>query len=549
MGERFRVDWPTWRPLAIGRRGAVASGHPQASLAGLDVLRAGGNAADAAVTVATTLGVVEPAMSGVGGDGFYLYYSAREQRGWVVNATGPAPRAATRDRYPNGIPPLGVMTASVPGAVDGWLTLHERFGTRPRREVFQRAIEIAREGFGVTRRYLAFTDQPSIEAMARDPRASVTYLRDGRPPEVGDWLTMLDLARTLEAIAEGGRDAFYGGEIGRRLADFCQANGGLIAREDMAEYRCEVQDPIGIDYRGYRVLEAPPNSTGFTLLQELKVAEQFDLQALGLLSADLVHTLVEIKKLAFEDRERHCADPRFVDVPLDELLSEAHARKLAAQIDPKRAASRPSPWARSTAGVAGDGNTTYFCVVDGEGNAVSGIQSINGLFGSCVVAGDTGILLNNRMRYWHLYPDHPNALEPGKRVRHTMNPPLVLKDGEVYLVQGTPGADAQVQTNLQVITAILDFGLDPQQAVEMPRWRSYQPGMEANWPHTISDHLVVEDRFPAEVRAELERRGHTLDVVGPLEGGCNAQAILRLPESGALLAGSDPRRDAAALAF
>ena len=273
------------------------------------------------------------------------------------------------------------------------------------------------------------------------------------------------------------------------------------------------------------------------------MAELLDLRGMGLLSADTVHWLVEIKKLAFLDRDRWCADPLYQDAPLEELLSMEHARKLLEQIDPRRADPRPI-----RAPVSASSDTTYFCVVDGRGNAVSGIQSLNEAFGACTVAGDTGILLNNRMRYWHLEPDHPNALEPRKRVRHTMNPPLVVKDGQLRIVFGTPGGDGQVQTNLQVLTGLIDFDLDAQQAVEMPRWRSYQTGGEANWPHTSADKLVLEERFAPAVRQELAGRGHTLEVVGPLDAPGSAQAIVKL-ESGILLAGSDPRRDGTAAAY
>ena len=530
----------TYRPVVMGARGAVACGHPLAAQAGAEALRHGAGAGDAAVVVASTLAVVEPMMSGVGGDGYFLYYSAREGRATVINATGPAPQAATADRFPNGIPAVGAIAASVPGVVDGWWQLNHRFGSWDFSDLLQAAIYYAREGFGATRRYVDFAARS--EALAKDPEAGRVFLPQGRAPRLGEKIVQRDLARTLEIIAEGGAEAFYRGPLGARLAAAVQAKGGLIAEFDLIDYEAEIQEPISTSYRDYTVLEAPPNSSGFTLLQELNVAEQFDLRGMGFLSADTVHTLVEIKKLAFLERERWCADQRFLDAPLEELLSKERARQLAAQVDPRRAADRPV-----VAPVAAGSDTTYFCVVDGRGNAVSGIQSINEFFGSAM-AGDTGVLLNNRMRYWHLDAGHPNLLEPGKRVRHTMNPPLVLKDGRVRAVFGTPGADAQVQTNLQVLTNLVDFELDPQQAVEAPRWRSFQPGGEANWPHTISDHLLVEDRFPAAVRDELAARGHMLEVVGPLEGGCNAQVIVR-QDDGLLLAASDPRRDGYALAY
>jgi len=263
---------------------------------------------------------------------------------------------------------------------------------------------------------------------------------------------------------------------------------------------------------------------------------------MGLLSADAVHVMVEAKKLAFADRERWAADPRAIATPLTELLSADYTARLAARIDLRHAAAGPM-----TAATAAD--TTYFCTADGEGNAVSGVQSINGGFGSGVTAGDTSILLNNRMTYWHLEAGHPNRLRPGRRVRHTMNPPLVLKDGALWCVFGTPGADNQVQVNMQVLTAMIDFGLDPQQAAELPRWASNQPGQYANWPHDGEDVLTIEGRFPEVVRAELAGRGHPVKTVGDLEGPCSVEIIRRDAATGMLLAGSDPRRDGWALAW
>ncbi len=541
MADTSWQEQPTWRPLAIGRRGAVASGHPLATLAGLDALRRGGNAADAAVATAAALAVVEPQMSGVGGDGFFLFWDATARRGTVVNATGPAPREATPERFPSGIPGFGALTASTPGLVAGWWALWQRFGTRPWPELLQPAIALASDGFGTTRSFAGcIRDEAAL--LARDPDAARVFLPDGVPPRLGTPIRQPELARTLEELAQDGAESLYGGALGRRLVAATRAKGGLLSLEDLAAFEPELQEPIGTTYRGYQVLQSPPNSTGFTLLQELNLAEQFPLAELGLLSADTIHLLVEIKKLAFLDRER-CGDPRFGSLDLAELLSKEYAARLAVQIDPRRAAERP------LAAEATGGDTTYFAVVDGQGNAVSGIQSINSIFGAKVIAGETGILLNDRMRYWHLRPGHPNRLAPGKRVRHTMNTPLVLKDGRLVAMLGTPGADGQVQVNLQVATFLLDFGLDPQQAVEAPRWRHYQQGADANWPHTALERLTVESRFPPQVLAELELRGHRLERVGPLEAGCNAQVILVDAGSGWLLAGADPRRDAWALAF
>jgi gamma-glutamyltranspeptidase / glutathione hydrolase len=536
------VETRSYRPLNIGRRGAVAANHPLAAQAGLLALRAGGNAIDAAVATAAALAVVEPMMSGLGGDGFYQVYQQSTGRAVVFNGTGPAPAAATPERYAGGIPRVGPLSVSVPGTLAGLDLMHRRFGRLPWRELFAEAIGFARDGFAATRAYSHFADEYRA-TLKVDPRATAIFLADGRAPALGAPIVQPDLARSLEEIAAEGAESFYRGRLARRLAAGLEAAGTLVSAADLAAFAAEEQQPIAIDYRGYTVLEAPPNSTGFVLLEELKIVEHFDLRRIGLMSADLVHLLVEAKQLAFADRERWSADPRSVKAPLDRLLSADYTAGLAARIDMRQAA--PTGIARETAA----GDTTYFCTADGEGNAVSGVQSINSGFGAGVIAGDTGILLNNRMAYWHLEPGHPNRLTPGRRVRHTMNPPIVLKDGALWCVFGTPGADNQVQVNLQVLTAMIDFGLDPQQAAEMPRWASNLPGQYANYPHDGQDVLTIERRFPEAVRQELTRRGHPVDSVGDLDGPCSVEIIRRDPATGMLLAGSDPRRDGWALAW
>jgi gamma-glutamyltranspeptidase/glutathione hydrolase len=535
------AEMRAYRPLIIGRRGAVAANHPLAAQAGLLALRAGGNAVDAAVATAAALAVVEPMMSGLGGDGFYHVFDRASGRSVVFNGTGPAPMAATPERYAGGIPRTGALSVSVPGTVAGLGRMHRRLGRLPWRDLFAEAIACARDGFGATRAYCHFAEEYRPTLLV-DPRTTALFLADGRPPALGAPIAQPELARTLEEIAEDGAETFYRGRLARRLAAGLEAAGALVDASDLAAFEAEEQAPIAVDYRGYTVLEAPPNSTGFALLQELKIVEHLDLAGMGLLSADLVHALVEAKKLAFADRERWGGEPRSIDPPFARLLSAEYAAELAARIDMRRAA--PAGFAQDAGG-----DTTYFCTADGDGNAVSGIQSINSGFGAGIIAGDTGILLNNRMAYWHLEPGHPNRLTPGRRVRHTMNPPIVLKDGALWCVFGTPGADNQVQVNLQVLTAMIDFGLDPQQAAEMPRWASHVSGQYANWPHHGPDELIVERRFPETVRRELASRGHPVNAVGDLDGPCSIEIIRRDAATGALLAGSDPRRDGWAAAW
>ncbi|HEX3536921.1 MAG TPA: gamma-glutamyltransferase [Stellaceae bacterium] len=529
-----------YRPLIIGRRGAVAANHPLAAQAGLMALRAGGNAADAAVATALALSVVEPMMSGLGGDAFYHLFEQASGRALVFNGTGPAPKAATPERYAGGIPRTGPMPVSVPGMLAGLGAMHRQFGRVPWAELCTEAIRYASDGYGATPHYRHFAGE-HLATLRADRRSAATFLADGGAPQAGAPIVQPDLARTLGEIAAEGPDCLYRGALARRFARGLAECGALVTEADLAEFEAERQQPLAVDYRGFTVLEAPPNSTGFVVLEELKIVENFDLARMGLASADLVHVLVEAKKLAFADRERWGSDPRTVEPPFAEILSAQYCAGLAERIDMRRAAPTRSP-------VPASGDTTYFCVVDGDGNAVSGIQSINSAWGSGVTAGDTGILLNNRMAYWHLDPAHPNFLRPGRRVRHTMNPPLVLKDGALWCVCGTPGADNQVQINLQILTAMIDLGLDPQQAAEMPRWTSNVPGQYANYPHDGPDVLTMERRFSEAVRRDLAERGHPIDTVGDLDGPCSVEIIRRLPD-GTLLAGSDPRRDGWALAW
>ena len=531
------------RVLIMGRNGAVGSNQPLATQAGLDTLRAGGNAIDASVAISLTLGVVEPGMSGLGGDGFYQVYTAENATSRCYNATGGAPIAATPERFrASGIAVRGPLSVSTPGLLGGIGAMHAALGKLPWYQLCAPAIEHAREGFAVTHHYRHFAaDVRAI--LAADPRSRSVFLGnlDVGVPQLAALIRQTDLARTLEEIAQDGPDTFYRGRLAKRLAAGMRAAAVLVDERDLEASQPQPQDPIAVAYRGFRVTQTPPNSTGFTMLQMLKIAERFDLPALD--PAQRIHVLVEAKKKAFQDRERYGTDPRFGDVPLDRLLSDAYADECAAAIDMARASNLTL--AEPEAAV---GDTTYFCVVDAAGNAVSGIQSLNSGFGSGVTAGDTGILLNNRMAYWHLAPGHPNRLAPGKRVRHTMNAPMVFRNDKLWAVEGTPGADNQVQINLQVLTSMMDLGADPQSALEAPRWTSSQQGQGANWPHEGDGRLTIEPGFGADVLAELERLGHRLNRVAPLEGPCSVQAI-RIADNGVRMAGSDPRRDGWAGAY
>ena len=559
------ISYEAYRPVVMGRRGMVASGHPLASQAGIAVLQRGGNAVDAAVAVAAAVSVVEPGMSGIGGDGFImLYHRARNELN-VVNATGAAPGAATRERYlPGGIPMKGLLSMSVPGLLRGWVEAHRRYGALTLAQVLEPAIDLAENGFPVSHTLAASIAADTL--LCEFPTSRAVFTRDGRPLAPGEVLYQRNLARTFQRIAAEGDGVFYEGEIGRALVRFSEEQGGLLTLRDLADCRARWQEPIATTYRGYTVYEAPPNSSGHVLLQELNLAEQFDLRALGCNTAESIHLMTEAKKLAFADREAYLADPEYVDVPIPGLLSKEYARERAASIDLERAAERVQAgdaWryqaasARPPQGALRVGtpqeDTTCFVVVDGDGNAVSQLQSLQSGFGSSLIAGDTGILLNNRMTYWHLEEDHVDRLEPGKRVRHTMNPVMAFREADggrdLVLVCGTPGADTQVQTNFQVITHVLDFGMTVAEAVEAPRWRHLQSPTESTYPHTCDDVLRIEGRIPAGVAEELRRRGHAVEVIADWEG-VGSQVMIQVDSAeGSLFGAADPRRDGYAVGW
>jgi gamma-glutamyltranspeptidase len=524
-----------YRPLIMGRNGAVGSNSPMATQAGLDMLRSGGNAADAAAAISLALGVCEPGMSGLGADGFIHIYDTSTRASTVYNGTGPAAKSANAEEFRSGVPFWGPLSISVPGILGALWEMHAAHGKLAWDKVVAPAIVLAKEGFAVTHSYCRIID-PVQGRLREDSRSKDVYMGKS----LGDIVICADLARTLEEIAEDGADTFYRGAIAKRLAKSFAEIGALLTEGDLAEYYPEVTVPISAYYRGYEIRQTPPNSTGFTMLEILKIAENFDMASLSL--ADQIHVLVEAKKLAFVDRDRYSQDPRFGEVPLEEILSDEYTRNQAGKIDLKRAAVRPISRERT------NGDTTYYGVIDCDGNAVSGIQSNATAFGSGVTAGDTGILMNNRMAWWDNDPNHPNSMAPGKRTSHTMNAPMVFFNDDLWCVFGTPGADNQVQINAQALSAMVDFEMDPQTVAERPRWSNSQIGQGEDWNRDLKGCLTVEESFSPEILNELERRGHLLHRVPPLGGPCSLQAI-RVLENGVRAAGSDPRRDGWAAAY
>jgi len=514
-----------FRGPVMGTNGIVASAHPLVSQAGVDVLRRGGNAFDAALAMSALLPVLKPALNHLGGDAYVLVYPKREGRVTAICSGGRAPAGATLDRYAGGVPQHGGAAAAIPGLVDAWEVFHARWCTLPREELLRPAISAARDGHPVSRE-LALTLSITPKFFAKYENMARALYVDGRPPRFGETLRQPALANTLEGIAGHGRKALYEGEVAEKIAKGVREAGGHMSAEDLANHSADVLEPLSTDYRGYTVYETPPNSQGLILLEELNIVGGYDLGSWGHLSPDAVHHLVEAKKLAFEDRQRFAGDRSFVDFEPVRLLTKEWAAERRRAIDPNRTRSAPEP--------VGATDTTSFVAIDSEGNACSFIQSLYAQWGSAVAIDGTGIIMNNRMTGFSLRPGHPNLLAPGKRTMHTLNTYLVFKDGEPRIAGNTPGGDYQVQTNLQILTNMLDFGLDPQEAIDAARWGD------------SAGVLRVEEEIPQETQRELARRGHTVHPVGRNVAPMGrAQVILRDP-SGVLMGGSDERGEGAA---
>jgi len=530
VGDKPAIGGGRTRSAVRAMNGMVAASQPLASAAGLRILQQGGNAVDAAVAAAAVLCVVEPMMVSPGGDLFALVWDAKKKELKALNASGRSPKAISIDELKKRgftkTPQEGIHAVTVPGAVDGWAKLLERYGTMKLAQVLQPAIEYAERGFPVTDVIAADWDN-ALQHKANADFAA-TFLPNGRTLEPGEIFTNKNLAETLKKIAAGGRDVFYKGEIARKIVKFAQAKGGLHTAEDFASHTSNWLDPISTTYRGYTVYELPPNNQGLAVLEMLNILEGYDVKSLGHNSAEYLHLLVEAKKLAYADRAWHIADPEFYKAPLDKLTSKEYAAEMRKKIDLNRAQER-------TPGPRGGEDTVYLTVVDKDHNAVSFIQIIFSAFGSGLVAGDTGIVLHNRGAGFSFDPNFPNKLEGGKRPFHTLIPAMVFKDGKPWLTFGVMGGDMQAQGHAQVLINMIDFGMDVQQAGEQARFRDFESG------------VALESGIGPEVRKALEAKGHRLTIAPGMFGGY--QAIQIDPKTGALFGGSDPRKDGCAIGW
>jgi len=535
------------------------------------ILKAGGNAVDAAMATWAVQGQVEPGMTGLGADMFVLIYLAKTHEVKFINGTGFAPRAATIDFYTGkgGIPESGPLSISVPGAVGGAALAVRTYGTRPLADVLAPAIEIAEQGFPISSE-LARQLAGSREKLAKFPSTVKVWFRDGKPLAMGDVLVNKDLAATLRTIAAQGPDAFYRGGIARNTASFLKASGGIIAEEDLAGYQPFEDAPISTSYRGIDVYECPPNSQGFVMLEALNILEGFNLKQMGHNTAPYLHAVAESLKLAFADRNAYVGDPKFVpNIPMKALLSKEYAAARRAAISPERAMAgepnpgdparftptsqayaKPQPLPSAVAPFDPDqilNLTTYLAVVDKDRNMVSVTSSLLSGFGSGMVVENGGFFLNDRMRYWYLDPQNVNALQPGKRVRQTINPALALKDGRPYVVFGTPGADTQPQTQLQFFLNVAEFGMEVQEALEQPAVIS-NSFRDSYYPHKVLGKLLTPAMLPESVRAGLAAKGHQLDI-RDARGVGSVKAIMIHPRSGAMMGGVSPTGDSYVMAW
>lgn len=540
--EPVAVYAPRNRPDVAGTQGAVVAGHPLAAAAGYDVLRSGGNAVDAAVTMAAVLAVVRPHMNGVGGDAFALFYDSESREVVGLNGSGRSGGLATPQWFASRglteIPGAGPLSVSVPGAVSAWAAALERFGTRSLAQALEPAIRYAEQGFPVS---ATLHEDIANNLEKLNPAGRAIFAPEGAPA-VGSLLRNPALAATLRRLAQEGPGAMYGGEIGRTLGEFVEREGGYLRPADFARHTADWTDPISTEYLGHRIFALPPNTQGLALLQQMEMAEAFRLREMGHNSPEYLHSLVEIKKLAFADRDRWVADPVVSPAPLDRLLDADYLRSRAAQVGERaRESYAPGMGETPTAAVGdGEGDTVYLMAVDRWGNAVSWIQSLFASFGSGVVDPTTGIVLQNRGALFTLDAAHPNVLAPNKRPFHTLTPHLATHpDGRLAMTMGTPGGDSQTQSLLQVFNNVQLFGMSPQEAVEAPRYRSND-----------GTRLLLESRFSPSVRESLRARGHDVRVIdGWTATFGGVQVILVDPLSGALRTGADPRREAYGIAY
>jgi len=538
-GETFAT-----RSEVIAAHGMACTSQPLATQVALDVLKAGGNAIDAAIAANALLGLVEPTGNGVGGDLFAIVWDAETKKLYGLNASGRSPRSLSidyfREKGYEKIPAFGPLPVSVPGCVDGWFELHKRFGKMSMEKILQPAITYAREGFPLSE-VIAYYWAGNARSLSRYPNVSEVYMPGGKAPAKGEIFKNPYLASTLELIAEGGRDAFYKGEIARTIDTFMKEQGGFLTYEDLASHSSEWVEPVSSNYRGYDVWELPPNGQGIAALQILNILEQFDIAAMGFGSSEYIHHFVEAKKLAFEDRASYYADPAFNKLPVEELISKEYAVKRAALIRPERASRNLD------AGEMEHGNTIYLTVADEHGNMVSLIQSNFRGLGSGMCPPGLGFILQDRGELFSLEDGHYNVYEPGKRPFHTIIPAFITKDGKPFMSFGLMGGSMQPQGHAQIVVNMLDFGMNLQEAGDAPRIRHDGSSQPTGSKMTDGGVVNLESGIPYESIRELMKRGHQIKSSHGGFGGY--QAIMWDEKNGVYYGASESRKDGHAAGY
>jgi len=536
-GEKFAS-----RSEVIGKNGMVATSHPLATQIGLDILKQGGTAVDAAIAANIALGLMEPTGNGIGGDLFAIIWDAKSNKLHGLNASGPAPKNLSIDYFEQQglkkIPAYGPLPITVPGAVDGWVKLHEKFGKLKFKSLFEPTIEYAEKGFPITETIAYYLDK-SQKRFENYPNFSEVWIKNGRMPQKGEIFKNPQLANTLSIIAEKGRAGFYEGEIAQTMANFVQAQGGFLTYDDLAGFHSEWTQPVSSNYRGYDVWELPPNGQGIAALQILNILENYDLKKMGLFSSEYIHLFTEAKKIVFADRAKYYADPNFSNIPVNELISKSYAKERAKLINLDKASKA------NDAGILKSGDTIYLTVADKFGNMVSLIQSNYRGMGSGMMPTGLGFMLQDRGELFSLDKNHKNALEGGKRPFHTIIPAFVTKDGKPFISFGVMGGATQPQAHAQIIINMIDFGLNLQEAGDAPR--IVHSGSSQPTGEVMADggSLSIESGFGKEIEQELSNKGHTIKYQKGVFGGY--QAIMF--KDGVYYGASETRKDGQAAGY
>ena len=536
-GEKFAS-----RSEVIGQNGMVATSHLLATQIGLDILKQGGTAVDAAIAANIALGLMEPTGNGIGGDLFAIIWDAQSNKLHGLNASGPAPMNLSIDYFEQQglkkIPAYGPLPVTVPGAVDGWVKLHEKFGKLKFKSLFEPTIEYAEKGFPITETIAYYLDK-SQKRFEKYPNFSEVWIKNGRMPQKGEIFKNPQLANTLRIIAEKGRAGFYEGEIAQTMANFVQAQGGFLTYDDLAGFHSEWTQPVSSNYRGYDVWELPPNGQGIAALQILNILENYDLKKMGLFSSEYIHLFTEAKKIVFADRAKYYADPNFSNIPVNELISKSYAKERAKLINLDKASKA------NDAGILKSGDTIYLTVADKFGNMVSLIQSNYRGMGSGMMPTGLGFMLQDRGELFSLDKNHKNALEGGKRPFHTIIPAFVTKDGKPFISFGVMGGATQPQAHAQIIINMIDFGLNLQEAGDAPRIVHSGSSQPTGEVMTDGGSLSIESGFGKQIEQELSNKGHIIKYQKGVFGGY--QAIMF--KDGVYYGASETRKDGQAAGY